>query len=144
MTDYSNNREKSTFSMQSFLQVIRAMGAFLGIVAVIIGLVYATRIFGLIFNVLQAPEAFGALLNKWTETVGGDELNIDIAGTTYHGARIIAISVLGCGISILAWIAMGIIKVGAKTISWTLSDREAVKKILTHAFGSTAKPNTGK
>ena len=55
------------------------------------------------------------------------------------------LGVIGLGRGfMLTWIALGFIIAGAKVISWTLSDREAVKKLLVHAFGSTRKPQVGK
>ena len=84
------------------------------------------------------------LLDKWVTAVGDGELDIAIGGTTYHGARMIAIMLLGGGTFILAWLSMGIILAGAKTVSWTLSDREAVKKVLVHAFGPARKQEPNK
>jgi hypothetical protein len=52
--------------------------------------------------------------------------------------------VLGGGAFILALISMGIILAGAKTVSWTLGDREAVKRVLAHALGSARKVEPGK
>jgi len=144
MREYGREDEVSSFNLQPLLQVIRAIGAILGVIAIVIGLVYATRMFALVFAALHAPEAFQAHLDKWVTAVGGGELDIAIGGTTYHGARIIAIIVLGGGASILAWISMGIMLAGAKTVSWTLSDREAVKKVLVHAFGPARKPEPNK
>lgn len=135
MRDDMRENNGFTFNMQSFLQLIRATVAILGIIAIIIGLTYATRMFGLIYTTLQAPEAFQVHLDTWVAAVGGEELNIVVEGTTYPGARVVAIIVLGGGAAILAWIAMGFIRTGAKTVSWILGDREAVKKILLHAFG---------
>ena len=45
---------------------------------------------------------------------------------------------LGAGGFLLAWIAMGIMLTGAKIVSWTTSDREAILKILNHVFGVVA------
>ena len=139
MRNYKNEEVGVSFSMQSFLQLIRAVGAIFGIIVIIIGLVYATRMFGLVFSVLNSPAIFQAHLDKWVEAVGGGELDVIVAGTTYHGARMVAIMILGGGTFILAWISIGLITVGAKTVSWTLSDREAVKKLLVHAFGPAKK-----
>ena len=144
MREYRQVDEGPSFSLQSLLQIIRAVGAILGVIAIIIGLVYATRVFALVFTALQAPETFQVHLDKWATVVGGDELDVVIGGTTYHGARIIAIMVLGGGSTILAWISMGFIRAGAKTLSWTLSDREAVKRMLIHAFGPARKPKPNK
>ncbi|NQU39448.1 MAG: hypothetical protein HQ523_05800 [Lentisphaerae bacterium] len=140
MRDQNREDDVPSFSLQSLLQLIRAAGALLGVIAIIIGLVYATRIFGLVFDALLEPEVCQAHLDKWAVAVGGDELNIVIGGTTYHLARTMALLVLGGGVTILAWISMGLVQGGAKTVSWILSDREAVKKILIHAFGSAKKP----
>jgi uncharacterized membrane protein len=141
MREYGQGDEGSSFlSLQSLLQIIRAVGASLGVIVIIIGLVYATRMFALVFTTLHNPEAFQAHLDKWVTAVGQEELDVVIAGTTYHCARVVAIMVLGGGAIILAWISMGVILAGAKTVSWTLSDREAVKRMLVHAFGSARRP----
>jgi hypothetical protein len=144
MREYGHENEAASFNLQSLLQIIRAVGAILGVIAIVIGLVYATRIFAVVFSALHSPEAFQVHFDKWVTAVGGEELDIAIGGTTYHGSRIIALMVLGSGAFILAWISMGIIMAGAKTVSWTLGDREAVKRVLVHAFGQSRKrePNT--
>ena len=135
MREYRPVDEGPLFTLHSLLQIIRAIAAILGVIAIGIGLVYTTRVFDAVFTALHAPGAFQAHLDKWMLAVGGEQLDIVIAGTTYHGARSIAIMVLGSGATILAWISMGLVLAGAKTVSWTLSDREAVKKLLVHAFG---------
>lgn len=137
------NTEGASFSMESLHQLIRAAGGVLGIITIIIGLVYAMRMFNLILGALGDPEGFQVKLEKWNVAVGGDELSIVIAGVTYQCAQPVAILVLGIGAIVLAWIAMGFIRTGAKIISLTvpvLGDREAVKKILVHAFGAGKTP----
>ncbi len=129
----------SLFSVQSLLQLIRAVGSILGVIAIIIGLVYVTRIFALILGVLNKPESFDTLLDQWIKVVGGEQLDVIIAGTRFHSANLIAIMVLGGGVSILALISMGLILTGAKIVSWTLGDRDAIKKMLASAFGSEKK-----
>lgn len=141
MKEYGQEEVGALFSMQSLLQLIRAAAAILGIIAIIMGLVYVTRIFGLILGVLNAPGNFDALLAQWIKAVGGEQLDVVVAGTTLHCANIVAIMVLGGGATILAWISMGLILAGAKIVSWTLGDREAVKKMLASAFGSEKKVN---
>jgi hypothetical protein len=144
MREYGHDSDAQAFTLQSLLQIIRAGAAILGVIAIVIGLVYAARIFAVVFAALHSPEAFQLHFDKWVTAVGGGELDITIAGTTYHGSRILALMVLGVGTFILAWISMGIMMVGAKTVSWTLSDREAIKRVLVHALGPARKrePNT--
>lgn len=129
------------FSLQSVLQIIRAAGAILGMIAIITGLVYVTRIFTAILGILHTPEVFEAHLAKWIKAVGGEQLDVVVAGTTFHCANFTAITVLGGGVIILAWLAVALVLAGAKTIAWTLGDREAIKKILATAFGPEKKSN---
>ena len=143
MKDYGREDSASSFNLQSFLQLIRACGAILGVVTIVIGLVYATRLFGLVFAALDDPAAFQALFGKWVEAVGGDDLNLDVAGTAIRGAPPLAIGVIGGGVFILTWLSMGLIGVGAKTVSWLLGDREAVKKVLAHALGPARRSEPG-
>jgi len=127
-----------SFNPRHLLQIIRAVSAGLGVIAITIGLIYVTRIFSAVFSALQGPETFQGLLDKWIPAVGGDELDIVTSGgATYHTARLVAIIVLGGGSVVLAWISMGLILTGAKIVSWTLSDREAIKRMLVYAFGPT-------
>jgi hypothetical protein len=144
MRDYGQKRDGNSFSMQTVLRILRAVSAVLGIIAIIIGLMYATQMFTLLFSALQEPDSIHTYLEKWTEAVGGEELDIVIDGTTYPCANAIAITVLGGIVVCLAWISMGLILTGAKVVSWTLSDREAIKKILSHAFGAERKPKPDK
>lgn len=144
MKDYLQKEANTPFDMQSVLQILRAVCAGLGMVAIILGLVYASRMFTVIFTALRSPEAVQAHLDKWAVALGEEQLDLLIGGTLYHGARMAAIVILGGGMVLLAWISMGLILVGAKTASWILSDREAVKRLLVHVFGSARKPEVEK
>jgi len=37
---------------------------------------------------------------------------------------------------VLAWVAIAIMLTGAKIVSWTSSEKEAIKRILKYTFGS--------
>jgi hypothetical protein len=125
-------------------QALRVAAAALGVVAIIIGLVYATRVFGMAFTALRDPVGFGEHVEQWVAAVGGDQLDIVVENVTLRPARPVALMVLGGGTAILAWIAIGITLAGAKTLSWTLGDGEAVRKLLVHAFGATAAPESSR
>ena len=127
-------------NLQPILQGLRIAGAVIGVIAMAFGLIYVTRVFSVLFTALRYPEKNKALIDGWIAAVGGNELDIVISGTTCHGANVVAVAVLGGGATVLAWLALALVLAGAKTISWTLSDREAVKKLLEHAFGPTGKP----
>jgi len=142
MRDFGQTDTGVPPNLQSLLQLIRSAAAILGVIAIAIGLYYATRVFGLVFDALNNPEVFQATLDKWVTAVGAKELDIAVEGTStvIHGARPLALATLGGGCFILTWISIGITVAGAKIIYWTLSDREAVRQILTTAFGPSRRP----
>lgn len=139
-----NDFEQRTVSVESgvtvLARVLRIAATGLGIVAIVIGLVYATRIFEAVYTNLRAPEGMEGLLEEWAAAVDEDDLTFVINGEQHSFARVAGIVVLGMGGIVLAWVAMGIMVTGAKVISLTAGDRDAVKKILTHAFGPAGKP----
>ena len=121
-------------------RLLRVFATLLGIVAIVVGLVYAVKIFDLVYSNLSAPADFQGVLTQWASAVGGEELDFVHEGGRVPLANIVAILVVGGGTLVLAWVAMGIMLTGAKIVSWTAGDRDAVKKILTHAFGPGRKP----
>ena len=140
MKDYDQQQEDDIFTMKHVMGVMRALGALLGVIAIIMGLVYASRMFALIFDALHEPELFRSQLATWAAAIGGDELDLVIAGASYPVANVLALLVLGVGALVLTWLALGLVLAGAKTVSWCLGDREAVKRILVHAFGRKGQP----
>ena len=141
MKEFGQTDTGTSPNLQPLLQFIRAIAAILGVIAIGVGLFYATRIFGLVSHALNNPEAFQATLDKWVIAVGAKDLDIAVQGATViHGARPFALATLGGGAFILSWIAIGITMAGAKIVYWTLSDREAVRQILTTAFGPSRRP----
>ena len=139
MREYNHQDSGSGLTVQAFMNILRLAATGLGIVVIIIGLVYATRIFHVIYTTLQSPEAFQSLLDQWVAVLGGKELDLTIAGGTFHGANVFSVLVLGGGAAILAWIAIGLILAGAKIVSWTTGDSDTIKRILRHTYGSERK-----
>jgi hypothetical protein len=129
------------FSMEALHQVIRAFVGILGVIAIIIGLLYAARTFHLIYSALSGPEAMHSIVARWASAVGEKEFDFVISGNTYHLANAVAIVVLGGGAVVLAWISMGLILTGTKVVSWMVGERQAIKEILTHAFGPLGRPS---
>jgi hypothetical protein len=142
MSDFGQTNTGTSPNLQPLLQFIRTIAAILGVIAIGVGLFYATRVFGLVFAALNDPAVFQDTLDKWVTVVGAKELDIAVAGTptVIHGARPVALATLGGMAFILSWISIGITLAGAKIVSWTLSDREAVRQLLTTAFGPSRRP----
>ncbi len=114
---------------------VRLLATSLGILAIIIGLMYAGRTFNLIYNAIKHPQTFQVLFDQWVLIIGGSKLDLTLFGEAYPVARIITVFVLGGGSLILVWLSIGIMMAGAKIVSWTSSEREAIKRILTYTFG---------
>jgi len=120
--------------------VVRMLASGLGIVAIVIGLYFATKIFLGVYDAVKSPEDFQALFAQWVDAVGGKQLDVKLESGTFPLAHVLATAVLGLATMVLAWIATGIMLTGAKIVSWTSSEREAVKRILKYTFGSGKAP----
>ena len=139
MRDDKVGHVDATFTMETLMQLLRAFTAILGLIGIIIGMVYVTRVFNLIYNALQAPESFQLVFEQWVSAVGDAHMEIKVGETIYPGARFAGILIIGGGTLALAWIAMAFMMAGAKMVSWSLGDRQAIKKILEHTLGSLRK-----
>lgn len=140
MNDFEQNTISVDSGVSTLARFLRIAATVLGIVAIVIGLVYATRIFEAVYSNLRAPEGIEGLLDRWERVLGEEDLTFAIGGEEHSFARSAGIVVVGVGAMLLARVAMGIMVAGAKIISLTAGDREAVRKILTHAFGAAGKP----
>jgi len=139
MEPYDQKQLKSGFTLENVLVILRLLAAGLGVAAVAIGLFFAVKVFCAVFATLQEPEHFRPLLEEWTTVLGKEDLDLVIGEDTLPLARILATLVLGGGTVALTWIALGLVGAGAKVVSWTTSDREAIKRILRETFGSQGK-----
>jgi len=144
MSAFEGEGNRSGFDLQGVLQMIRVVGACCGLVAIIMGLVFASRVFKLVSGTMREPESFRAYLATWMDVLGGNTLTIMVNGTPVQAPGLFALLVVGVGTILMAVIALGIVMVGARTLSWTLSDHEAVKRVLTHAFGPKRRPDQSK
>ena len=123
------------------LELLRIVAAGLGIAAIVIGLICAVMLFNTIYSGLQNPAQFNATFEQWSAVVGGEVLGHSSDGGKYALARVLTVVMIGGGVFLLVWIAMGFIVNGAKVVSLTASDARAVKRILQYAFGSSGAPD---
>ena len=143
MEDHQRDEMTVSSGIGAMGRLLRVFATLLGIVAIVVGLVYAVKIFDLVYTNLRTPGDFRGVIEQWASAVGGEELDVAFEGGRVPLASIVAVLIVGGGVVVLAWVAMGIMLTGAKIVSWTASERDAVKKILTHAFGPTRKPPSG-
>jgi hypothetical protein len=125
--------------MNLFKQGIRATGGAVGVIAILIGVVYAGHLLSLIRTLLSSTEETSLIAN-FAELLGGAEL----VAPTVHGpvplAMPLAVLFFIVGLLIFGWLALGLIITGAKVVSYCLTDRKSIKELLTYAFGPKAKP----
>lgn len=125
--------------MNLFKQGVRATGGAVGVIAIVVGVVYAGHLLGLIRTLLSSPEE-SSLITKFAELLGGAELIVP----TVHGpvplAIPLAVLFFIAGLLIFGWLALGLIITGAKVVAYCLTDRKSIKELLTYAFGPKAKP----
>ena len=121
-------------------QAMRIAATILGLVIIVIGLIYALKVFDLVYGSLRSPEGFGEVFARWVAAIGGEEPNIEVEGEVIPLGPAFAIVIMGGGAFILCWVAMGFITTGAKVISWTVDERKAIQRLLKYAFGARAAP----
>jgi len=136
---YGHQEESFAASVEKLRDALRVIATLIGVIAVVVGFFFAMRLCAALYSGLAKPEKFNSAIDKWERTLGGEELDLVVEGKHYPLARPLAIALLGGGTFVLVWIVMGIMITGAKIVSVTASDKEAVKKILRHAFGAEMK-----
>jgi hypothetical protein len=114
---------------------MRFIATGLGLVVIVFGLWAALKIFGAVYAVIVAPTGFAGTFKAWVDAVGGAKLDVALPNGTFPLAPLVAALILGGGTFILAWIGLGMMLTGAKIVSWTQGDREAVKRILEYSLG---------
>jgi hypothetical protein len=117
-------------SLRPMLEFVGILAAVLGLVAIVIGLVYGVKMFEAIFNALDSPAQLSGRIDALAQALGGDSLSISIDGQKTAVAKPLAAILLGCGATLLVWMSLGFIAVGVRSVTWLLTDREAVKRVL--------------
>ncbi|MCH8513789.1 MAG: hypothetical protein LAT83_19340 [Kiritimatiellae bacterium] len=118
-----------------FLKFLRSVASVAGVIAIILGISYAFSLLGLIRSNITSPDTAGPLIQEWAEQFGGSDLQVMIGEQNVPLALIFAIVFVGGGAFVLAWLSLALVVVGSRVLSWTLTDRAAIQKILTHTFG---------
>ena len=129
----------STGSTESWQEGLRLTATALGLCLMVTGFYFAMRLFGDIYSGLKYPERFAPTIESWERVVGGKDLTITVADQKYPVARLSAIVILGGGCWALVYVAIGLMGAGAKIISWTATDRLAIKRFILQALGKPDK-----
>lgn len=118
---------------------IRVCASAVGITTIVVGLWLAVKLFGAIAAGLQSPDNYRETIQQWTAVVGGDALKLKTGEQEIALAPAIALGAIGLGLALLTWLSLGVMLTGAKIVSLSSGDREAVKRILQHALGGARR-----
>lgn len=118
---------------------VRLCASAVGIVTILVGLWLAIKLFGAIAEGLQSPDAYRETIEQWTALAGGDAFKVKFEDQEIVLAPAAALVVIGLGLALLTWISLGVMLTGAKIVSWSSSDREAVRRVLQHALGGARR-----
>ena len=125
MRDNERRGGGAPLNLRPLFQVIRAAGAAISVIAMIVGLMFATYVLDEVFTAIKKPDRIEQLAERWAKVAGGEQLTVVVSGSTLHLQGIVAITVLAGGALVLAWISTRLIYVGAKTLVWLASERAA-------------------
>mgnify|MGYP001403972969 FL=1 len=137
------NGTQSTFSVETIKTIIGCITTCIGLAVVLIGLKYAVDIFGFIFTVLKSPITLTEPVQQLADSFGGSAFDIQLSDRTVPVARMLALIIYCCGVLACAFLTMSLMQTGAKIVSLTTADRQAVKQVLQSLFGSRSKLKTG-
>ena len=136
----SQNHDNALSTPQSIKSYISVIASVVGIVIIVYGFKLCLDIFALIYSAFTEPKQIADILNQWAQTSALKSLTFSLGKQTFSLAHISAIIIGGGCALMLGWLAIAIMQTGARIISWTSNEEEAIKKILKSAFGPGMKP----
>jgi hypothetical protein len=125
--------------LEGWHEGLRLAATLIGLGLMLIGFYFAIGLFGDIYSGLKEPERLTPFIESWEKVIGGKGLDITVAGQTYPASRVSAILVLGGGCWALVYVAIGFMSAGARIVSWTATDRQAIRRIILQTFGKTGQ-----
>lgn len=126
--------------MEIIKGILSLIATCIGLAIILIGLKYTLDIFHIIFNILQSPSYLTGPIQQLAESIGGSVFDIRLEDRAIPLANLIALMVYCGGALLSAWLTLTMMHTGAKIVSLTAGDRNAVKKLLQTAFGRNMQP----
>jgi hypothetical protein len=127
--------------------IFRGIASLLGLGIIILGLYLALKTYTTIQRGVTEPVTFQETVKKWTEVMDVSPKNDPAAAawdekTRFEAeavAQVMGVVAIGGAYFILCWLTVAIMTAGARIISWTTGDREAVRKIIREALGTRTR-----
>jgi hypothetical protein len=120
----------------SLMTLARICGTGLGFIILLVGMWAVLRVFLTLLGHFAHPEQMTAGLAAWSQAMANVEAGGEINGQKVDLKGIVVVASYWLGWIVLSWLAVSLLYAGARIIHWTTSDQEAVKRILTEAFGN--------
>ncbi|MFV0437220.1 MAG: hypothetical protein ACK5PS_07510 [Desulfopila sp.] len=138
MTPY--NEEVSPPVVDIIKGILSLIATCVGLFIILMGLKYTIDIFHLIFSALQSPSSLTGPIEQLANSIGGNVFDIRLEDRAIPLANIMALMTYCGGAILCAWLTLAMMQTGAKIISLTAGDQNAVKKLLQSAFGKRMRP----
>jgi len=133
------NYDNSPSTLQSLKTFISLFASIVGIIIILYGFKLCLDIFALVYSAFTEPKQIADILNQWAQTSALESLTFTLGKQTVSLAHISAIAIGGGCALLLAFLSVAIMQTGARIVSWTNNEEEAIKKILRNAFGPGMK-----
>jgi len=121
-------------------ELLRVIAAVLGIIAIAAGLYLSITLFVTVKDGLKDPESVAPTIARWARLLAEEDATFEFAGGEHPAGTALAVAVVGGGALLLMWIAVGLLSAGARVVSRTISDIEAVKKLAAEIMRSSGRP----
>jgi hypothetical protein len=131
--------ESEKTGYQSLRELLRVVAAFLGVIAIAAGLYLSVTLFMTVKSGLQDPESVAPTIQRWARLLAEEGDVLEFAGGEHPADMVLAVAVVGGGALLLMWIAVGLLTAGARVVSWTISDVEAVKRLASQIMRAPAR-----
>jgi len=132
---------------QSLSELVRIAGTFVGIIILVAGLVCMVMVIGAFRDALANPQGLEGAVEQWADLIQAEDVVFVFGENETHAGRFLATLMMGICALVLARLCIALMTSGAKVISITSGDKEAVKRVLKEAFGDkmpVARKKTGR
>ncbi|MGE4559417.1 MAG: hypothetical protein AB7E77_04420 [Desulfobulbus sp.] len=129
-----------TSTVENLKGIISVVATCIGLVVIIIGITYAMDVFQLMLAMLHSPSTLAGPIQELATTFGGNAYDLALSDRTVPVAKIVALVIYCFGVFTCAFLTMALMQTGAKIVSFTIGESNAVKQLLKKAFGRRMQP----
>lgn len=109
----------------------RLLGALIGVVAMLVGIFMAIKVFSGIYTALTGPAALSRAFDEWARALGGNNaLEVVYRNQQYPVTRLLTLLILGVGSIVLAHLSLTVMVSGMKLITMASGELKELREAL--------------